>query len=133
MLLWLKDPRYSGGHGERDEAFIDHVVACVDLTDTETVGAGVGNNLVDAMGSGEPADFQDPQNTLGQFSDVYRDYSEAKKDIASALYKSSAFERERVARKLDRSVPDSAVQPESQMAGSFQVTGDLEADWGGEK
>ena len=134
MQLWMSDPRYKGSYTEREESFINHVVACIDLTPTNTVGVGVGANLVDSMGVSPSLKFQDPLNTLGAMSDVYRDMEEARLDQGSHLYKTSAFERERVARKIDRSVPDSVVMPDSKMyAGSFQATGNAEADWGGEE
>jgi hypothetical protein len=71
---------------------------------------GVGTDLQSAM-SKQPheRDWQDSLNTLSTMNDVYHDMSEAHRDQSSALYKTSAFERQRVAEKINRSVPDSAV------------------------
>lgn len=108
MVLWLKDPRYQRGYengiDQRDPAYIAHCEARLGLTDDHITGAGR-----DLSGTEHTLEYQDPQNTLGGMNDVYRDMSEARKDQSAPLYKESAFERQRVAEKIGRSVPDEAV------------------------
>lgn len=117
MVLWLKDPRYSGGIGQRDPAYVAHCEARLMLSEDNTTGAN--RNL---SGTEHTPEYQDPLNTLGGMNDVYRDMSEARKDQAAPLYKESAFERQRVAEKIGRSVPDDAVRSGKQHA-SIQMMG----------
>lgn len=108
MVLWLSDPRYRRGYDsgidQRDPAYIRHCEARLGLTDDHFTGAGR-----DLSGAEHTPEYQDPLNTLGGMSDVYRDTSEVRRDQGAPLYKESAFERQRVAEKIGRSVPDEAV------------------------
>lgn len=111
MLLHTKDPRYSGTYNEQEKKFQSYVAECIGMTDSALLGgAGQRGVLEAAMGDPGHRDWQDPLNTLGTMTDIYRDMSEAHRDQSSPLYRSSAFERQRVAEKINRSVPDSAVE-----------------------
>lgn len=119
-MLYAGDKRYRGTVNERDEAYIRFVEACLCLTDDEHTGANI--DLSGAPAEGDGQQFQDPANTLGGMRDVYRDMEEARVDTASSLYKVSAFERERVAQKIDRSTPNGTVATEKHH--SIQVVND---------
>ena len=118
VISWMRDPRYSGGktRTEHDPAYIKFVEACMDLTDGSVVGISTPQATASPMQqylqqgreTVEGAHWQDPKGTLSTMGDVYRDYSEAATDMRSAKYKTSAFERQRVAEKLNRSTPDEA-------------------------
>lgn len=123
VALWLKDPRYNGSINQRDQAFIEYCEECLKLTPDEHVGANV--DLQKAMGINRLPEYQDPFGELNKHTDIYHDYSQALRDQSSALYKTSPFERERVARKIWRSVPDEAVESgSSKYDGSIQLMGD---------
>ena len=65
--------------------------------------------------------WQDPQGTLAQKTDVYRDMTECAEDMRSAKYKASAFYRQQVHEKINRSTPDSAVDGGEKWNGSVQM------------
>lgn len=124
MIAHLSDPRYKGNPYERDIAYQEFVEACLVLSEDEHVGAN-GRELSQAMAQPAVAMYQDPLNTLGSMTDVYRDMSEARRDQSSLLYKDSPFERQRVAEKIGRSTPDYEPLSSKQFA-SLQVVGDGE-------
>jgi hypothetical protein len=114
MTLWMSDPRMKGGpFNGGDENYQRHCQARSEMTPDALLG--VGTDLNAAMTVNRP-EYQDLNNTLGGMTDTYRDMSEARRDQSSSLYKESAFERERVAQKIGRSVPDEAVRPGKQQA-----------------
>lgn len=120
-IAHMREKRYSGEIFERDPAYQKWVEACIAMTEGEHTGAN-GRELNEALGQPAQRDFQDPLNTLGTMQDVYRDMSEARRDQTSQLYKESGFERQRVAEKIGRSVPDGVVHSSKQYA-SLQVMG----------
>jgi hypothetical protein len=128
VKLWMRDTRYSGKPNEQDPAFQAYVVACMDLTDGSVLGISTPKaapEMQHYLQQGRPtiegAKWQDINNTLGTMSDCYRDMSEASADMRTQLYKTSAFERQRVAEKIDRSTPDSSVEGPARVNGSIQL------------
>lgn len=125
MRAHTMDKRYGGSIYERDPAYQEFVEACLMMSEDSTVGANT--DLQAAMV--EPhKDWQDPANTLGTMTDCYRDMSEARKDQSSDLYKESAFERQRVAEKINRSVPNEAVSFGKRQASVQFVSSETGAD-----
>lgn len=126
MQAHLVDKRYKGTEYEREPAYQAYIEVCLAMTSNNILGIAPEKSEI----VWRPTDYQDPQNTLGGMTDVYRDMSEAHRDQSSQLYRTSAFERERVAQKINRSVPDSAVMSGAEKYnGSVQVIGDAtEAD-----
>ena len=108
MTLWLNDKRYRGSINERDEAFQEHCKARLILTPDHVCGANT--DLRAALGGGEYRQFQDLGNTLSGMTDTYRSMEEVTADMRSPKYKSDAFERQRVAEKINRSSPDEAFE-----------------------
>jgi hypothetical protein len=125
VTLWMRDPRYSGKPGEQDPVFQQHVVAKLALTDDSAVPVPQNGTLEAAMSTPSPQ-FQDINGDLSKLTDRYHDFTEARKDQASELYRESAYERERVAQKIGRSVPDEAVHSHKSVA-SYQVPVEGEA------
>ena len=131
VISWMRDPRYSGGktRTEHDPAYIKFVESCMELTHESVLGiptpqataSPMQQYLQQGRETLEGASWQDPNGTLSQMNDVYRDYEEASSEMRSAKYKTSAFERQRVAEKLSRSTPDAATATPSQYDSSIQM------------
>lgn len=103
-IAHFRDKRYTGNINERDDAYIRYVEACACLTEDEHVGAKGGP--VQGAADGEGQQWQDLGNTLGGMRDTYRSMEEVTADIRSPKYKNDAFERQRVAEKINRSSAD---------------------------
>lgn len=103
-IAHFRDKRYTGNINERDDAYIRYVEACACLTEDEHVGAN--GDLRGAL-AGEPnPQWQDLGNTLGGMKDTYRSMAEVTADMSTSKYKNDAFERQRVAEKINRSSAD---------------------------
>ena len=133
MLLWMKEKRYRGTDQERDPAYVHHVEECLMMTDEVILGLPapqvappMQQYLQQGRETVEGLRWQDPKGTLNQMQDVYRDYEEATSEMRSTKYKTSAFERQRVAEKLNRSTPDAATATPSQYDGSVQMMTETE-------
>ena len=133
MLLWMKEKRYRGTDQERDPAYVHHVEECLMLTDeailglpTPQVAPPMQQYLQQGRETVEGLRWQDPQGTLAQKTDVYRDMTECAEDMRSAKYKASAFYRQQVHEKINRSTPDSSVDGGEKWNGSVQMMSEPE-------
>lgn len=121
VTLWMKDPRYSGEIYERDESFIQHVVAKLEITPDAAVSVPQNGSLEAAMSTPSPQ-IQDPFGEIANQHDVFHSREEAITAMSDPKYKSDPWFRAQVEAKVGRSVPDEALP--QRVNGSLQVVGD---------